>query len=515
MKRLACAALTAVLLPASLICQSLAEFQKKVTEFTLANGMHFIVLERHEAPVVSFHTYVNVGSVDDPGGLTGLAHMFEHMAFKGTQQIGTKNWPLERQQMQKIEQDYDAYNAEKNKGVRANQELVKKLWERVKADIEEAQKYVVPNLYPQIIEMNGGTGLNASTGMDATQYFYKFPSNRLELWFLLESERFYNPVFREFYKERDVVREERRMRVESEPQGQLQEAFMATAFAAHPYHHSPGGWASDIENLRLADAIAFYKKYYAPSNISIAIVGDVNPKQARILADRYFSIIPKGDNPPPVTTVEPPQNGEKTVDINSQSQPLEIIGYKRPDQLSPDDPVFDVINEVLSGGRTGTIYKELVRDRKLALAAGAASGYPSGKYPNLFLLYIAPNMGKSLSECETALNRVVERLKTQKVDEETLKRVKTKVRASLIRRLDSNSGLAEQLNFYSVNYGDWRTLFTQLADYDKITADDVMRVAKKYFVPETRTVARLTIPEPETTTAGQSSTAGSEGAANQ
>jgi predicted Zn-dependent peptidase len=509
MKRFACAALVAALLPASLACQSLAEFQKKVTEFTLANGMHFTVVERHEAPVVAFHTYVNVGSVDDPGGSTGLAHMFEHMAFKGTQQIGTKDWPAEHQQMVQLEQDYDAYQAEKNKGLHADQALVKKLWDRVKVDIDLAQKYVVPNLYPQIIERNGGTGLNASTGMDQTQYFYKFPSNRLELWFLLESERFYDPVFREFYKERDVVREERRMRVESEPQGQLQEAFMAAAFEAHPYHHSPGGWASDIENLRLRDAIAFYKKYYVPSNISIAIVGDVNPKQARVFADKYFSIIPKGENPPPVTTVEPEQDGPRTVDIYSQSQPLEIIGYKRPDQLSPDDAVLDVVNEILAGGRTGTIYKELVRDRKLALAAGAASSFPAGKYPNLFLLYIAPNMGKSLEECETALDGVVNRLKTEKVDDETLKRVKTKVRASIIRRLDSNAGLAEQLNFYYLNYGDWRKLFTQLDEYDKINADDVMRVAKKYFIPQTRTVARLTIPEPPPN--GETSTGGSNG----
>jgi predicted Zn-dependent peptidase len=416
------------------------------------------------------------------------------MAFKGTEQIGTKNWPLERQQMETLERDYDAYQAEKNKGLHADQALLKTLLDRVKTDIDLAQKYVIPNLYPQIIEMNGGTGLNAETGLDATQYFYKFPSNRLELWFLLESERFYDPVFREFYKERDVVREERRMRVESEPQGQLMESFLAASFEAHPYHHSPGGWASDIESLRLGDAIKFYKEYYVPSNISMAIVGDVDPKQARALADKYFSLIPRSENPPPVNTVEPQQNGERRVEIDSQSQPIEIIGYKRPDQLSEDDPVFDVIEQVLSGGRTGTIYKELVRDRKMALQAGAASSFPGGKYPNLFMLYIVPNMGKSLDDCEKALYGVVDELKTRKVDDTTLQRVKTKVRADVIRRLDSNSGLAAQLNSYYVAYGDWRKLFTQIDEYDKITADDVMRVSKKYFVPTTRTVARLVIP---------------------
>jgi predicted Zn-dependent peptidase len=494
MKRFVYAALLAIL-PVCLFSQSLEEFRKNVTEFKLANGMHFIVVERHEAPVVAFHTYVNVGAVDDPGGETGLAHMFEHMAFKGTEQIGTKDWPKEKQAMERLEVDYDSYDAEKNKGLHANQELLKTLWDRVKTDIDAAQQYVIPNQYPQIIEMNGGEGLNAETGLDATQYFYKFPSNRLELWFLLESERFYDPVFREFYKERDVVREERRMRVESEPQGLLQESFLAAAFEAHPYHHSPGGWASDIENLRLSEAIRFYKTYYVPSNISMAIVGDVDPKQARELAEKYFSVIPKKENPPPVHTIEPRQEGERRVEIDSQSQPLEIVGYKRPDQLSDDDAVFDVMSEVLSGGRTGTIYKDLVRDKQLALAAGSAPTFPSGKYPNLFLLYIAPNMGKSLDECEAELYRVVDELKTQKVDQTTLNRVKTKVRADLIRQLDNNAGLAAQLNFYYVAYGDWQKLFTQLSEYDKISADDVMRVAKKYLTPETRTVARL-VPAP-------------------
>jgi predicted Zn-dependent peptidase len=327
--------------------------------------------------------------------------------------------------------------------------------------------------------------------MDATQYYYKFPSNRLELWFLLESQRFYDPVFREFYKERDVVREERRMRVESEPQGLLFESFQAAAFEAHPYRDPAGGWASDIESLRLEEAIKFYKEYYVPSNIGIAIVGDVDPKQARAMAEKYFGLIPKGTNPPPVHTIEPPQQGERRLEIHGQAQPLEIIGYKRPDQLSPDDAALDVMSEALSGGRTGTLYKDLVRDKQLALMAAAGSPYPAGKYPNLFVLYVVPNMGKSLDDCEKEMFRVVDRLKTEKVDEETLKRVKTNVRASLIRQLDSNAGLAAQLNFYYMNYGNWQKMFTQLAEYDKVTADDVMRVAKKYLVPDTRTVARL------------------------
>ena len=471
--------------------QSLHDFEKKVTEFTLSNGLHFIVVERHEAPVIAFNSYANVGAADDPGGKTGLAHMFEHMAFKGTQNIGSLNWPLEKFAMQEIEKIYDALQEEQSRGPWANPKNIQQLQSQLRKQIDKAEDYVAPNLYTEIIEENGGEGLNAQTTVDSTSFFYKLPSNRIELWFLLESERFYSPVFREFYKERDVVREERRMSVESNPQGQMSEAMSAAAFEAHPYHNPPVGWGSDIESFRLRDALDFYRKYYVPSNLSIAIVGDVDPKQARSLAERYFSIIPRGPNPPPVHTGEPPQSGARRSDVISSSQPVELIGYKRPDERSPDDSVFDVITEILSTGRTGLLYKELVRDKQLALDAGAESAFPGSKYPNLFLLYIVPNQGKSLDECEKNLSAIVDRLKTQKIGDATLKRVKTKLRADLINRLDDNADLAADLNAYYWAYGDWRRLFTELDQYDKVTADDVLRIAGTYFTPESRTVVRL------------------------
>ncbi len=259
--------------------------------------------------------------------------------------------------------------------------------------MEKADSYVIPNAYPELIEANGGVGLNAGTGEDSTNYFYNFPRNRLELWFLLESQRFYDPVFREFYKERDVVREERRMRVESSPQGQLVEALLATAFAAHPYRNMPGGWASDIENFRLTEAMAFYKKYYVPANITIGIAGDVDPKECRRLADKYFSILPAGPLPSGPRTVEPVQKGEKRVEVESPAQPFMAIAYKRPDQLDKDDPVFDVLGEILAGERTGLLYTDLVRDKKIALGAAAEASFPGGKYPNLFLFFLVPNQG--------------------------------------------------------------------------------------------------------------------------
>jgi predicted Zn-dependent peptidase len=481
----------------TLHAQSLQDFEKKVTEFTLPNGLHFIVIERHEAPVVSFHTYANVGSVDDPGGRTGLAHMFEHMAFKGTPTIGTKNWPEEKKALDAIETVYDRLDQEKRKRSHADPQKIAALQDELKTAIAKADSLVEENEYDRIVESNGGVGMNAGTAEDSTNYYYSFPSNKIELWYLLESERFLHPVFREFYKERDVVREERRERVESSPQGKLVEALLATAFEAHPYHNMPGGWASDIENFRRPEAEEFYKLYYTPANITIGIAGDVNPADAKRLAEKYFGRLPAGPLPPLVRTVEPPQEGEKRVAVASPAQPFLAIGYKRPDQLSKDDAALDVLSDVLSGGRTGILYKELVRDKQIALAAASQPDFPSGKYPGLFLFFLVPASGHSLDENEKAAYAIIDRMKTQKIDAETLQRVKTKLRASLIRKLADNSGLAAELCSYSVVYGDWRKLFTELEDFDKVTADDVQRVAKTYLIDRTRTVAYTVAPQGE------------------
>lgn len=484
------------LLIAAALCapaQNLGEFEKKVTEFTLANGLHFIIVERHDAPVVSFHTYVDAGAADDPQGRTGLAHMFEHMAFKGTPVIGTTNWTAEKQALEAVETAYDRLQAERLKR-NADPARLKALEAELDAAIENANSFVVENEYPRIIEENGGVGLNASTGEDSTNYYYSLPSNRVELWFLLESQRFLNPVFRQFYKERDVVREERRMRIESSPQGKLVESLLATAFAASPYRNPAAGWAADIERLRVEDARAFFEKYYVPRNMTIAIVGDIQPAEARRLAERYFGRLRNAPAPLREPEAEPQQWGEKRVAIETPAQPFMAIAYKRPPQTDPDDPVFDVLSGILASGRTGILYKELVRGKRIALAASTSATFPSGKHSNLFLFFLVPNSGHTLDEVEQATYEIIERLKNEKVDDAALERVKTELRASVIRRLAGNTGLAAQLTWYQANYGDWRKLFTGLKEIDAVTADDVQRVARKYFTATTRTVAFTTQP---------------------
>jgi predicted Zn-dependent peptidase len=477
------------LLQAPLSGQDLKEFEKHVTEFTLPNGLHFIVLERHEAPVVSFHTYVNAGSVDDPKGKTGVAHMFEHMAFKGTDTIGSKDPVAEKKALAEVERIYDQLDAERNKLTKADPAKLKALQNALDAAIEKADSFAEDNLYPRIIEENGGVGMNAETSEDATKYYYNFPANRVELWFYLESARFLHPVPRQFYKERSVVREERRMRTESDPQGKLFEQLLAVAMEAHPYRNPPVGWASDIENLRVKDANEFFNEYYVPGNITISIVGDVDPKRMKALATEYFGRIAARPLPPPVTTIEPAQEGPRRAEVESPAQPIELLAYHRPNQNHKDDPVFDVIASLLASGRTSILYRDMVRDKQIALASGADATVPAGKYPGLFLFYLVPAPGHTLTENEKELDTVLTGFLKNPIDGVALARVKTKTRAGLINQLDSNSGLAQLLAFYYVNYGDWRKLFTSIEDIDKVTAEDVHRVAKEYFTPENRTVA--------------------------
>lgn len=484
----------AALLPAAMLGQNLADIEKRVTEFKLANGITFVVYERHQAPVVSFFSHVNAGSADDPKGQAGLAHMFEHMAFKGTRTVGTLNLPEELKAMEAVEAAYDALTAERNKGSETSADKVKSLEEGLKKAIEKANGFVDKERFTKVLEESGAVGLNAFTSLDETAYMMSLPANKLELWFAMESDRFINPVFREFYNERGVIREEYRQRIESDPTGRLVYEMLTVAFATNPYRTSPAGIPSDIESYRFADAMAFRKQYYVPSNLVIAIAGDVDPAEVKRLAEKYFSKMTGGPKPTGMMTKENEQFGEKRLLVESPSQPLVLIGYKRPNALDKDDVLFDVMATLLGTGRTSLFYKEMVQDKKIALAAQAIPTFPGGRRENLFAVFLVPNAGKTTEDCEKAAYEIIERLKTEKVSEEQMKRVKTLLRAQLIRSLDSNSGMAQNLATTKAMFGNWRALFTQLDDLDKVTAEDVMVAAKKYLIAKNRTVGATVQP---------------------
>jgi predicted Zn-dependent peptidase len=489
--------LAAVLILATLAAaQDIASFEKHTTVKKLDNGLTVVICERPEAPVFSFFTHVDAGSVQDPLGETGLAHMFEHMAFKGTDKIGSTDYPAEKVALEKVEQTYAAYIAERDKPVDRDEQKLKDLEKAWRDAVAEAEKYVKPNEFPQIVENNGGEDLNANTSEDETNYFYSFPENRLELWAYLESERFLHPVMREFYKERNVVIEERRMRVDSNPIGRLLEQFTTAAFQAHPYHRPTIGWMSDLNTFSATDAKNFFDKYYIPSNMVVAIVGDVKVSETMPIVEKYFGRIPSRPKPDERTTTEPPQNAERRVVLQEMSQPLYLEGYHRPDYRSPDDAVYDAIADLMSNGRTSRLYRALVRDKKIAADSAGFTGLPGNKYPHLFAFYAFPLPGHKPDEMADAIHVEIEKLKKEDIGDEELKMIKTRAKANLIRGLGSNEGLANDLALYQARYDDWRELFRSVDRIDKVTKADIRRVANQTFVPTNRTVGIIETKSP-------------------
>ncbi|MGD1939435.1 MAG: M16 family metallopeptidase [Cyanophyceae cyanobacterium] len=460
----------------------------RVSEFTLDNGMKFVVMERHEAPLVSFVTYANVGGVDEPDGQTGVAHFLEHLAFKGTTRIGTSDHDAEvpiMEEMSKIE-------VERQKARdRGDDATAEQLREELIALEAKAQPFVKQNEYGQIVEQAGGAGLNAATSADATFYFYSFPSNKLELWMSLESERFLDPVFREFYKEQEVILEERRQRTDNSPVGKAIEVFLDKAYDVHPYKRPVIGYNQDIRNLTRLDVRDFFETYYGPGNLTAAIVGDVDPEEVKRLAETYFGRFKARPEPPDVIRQEPVQQGQKEVTVRLESQPWYFEGYHVPGLNDPDAQVYEAINRLLSSGRTSRFYQSMVEGKELALSAQSIYGFPGDRFPTLMLLYALPSPGHSLDDMAEAIHQELDLLKNQSISPEDLERVKTQARASRLRLLDSNQGMANALAEYQVKTGDWRNLFRELDRIAAITPEDIQRVARQTFKESNRTVCRL------------------------
>ena len=470
--------------------QDLKSFEQKTTVHKLANGWTFIIVERPTAPVFSFTTIADVGSAQEVPGITGLAHMFEHMAFKGTPNIGTTDYAAEKKALDALEASYQAWQAERL-SPKPDAKKLETLQADFRAKQQEAARYVAHNEFDDVLTREGGTGMNASTGADDTNYYYSLPANKVELFAFLESERFAHPVFREFYEERDVVREERRMSYESRPIGRLVEQFVTTAYQYHPYQQPGIGTPSDLQSISITDAQKFFDTYYAPSNLTTAIVGDVHAQTLIPILEKYFGRIPARPVPPTLRTVEPPQIAERTVVLEDPAQPFYLEGYHKPAQTHPDQPIYDAIDDILSNGRTSRLYRSLVRDKKLAIDVESFSGFPGEKYPNLWAVLAVPAFGVSNEQVQAALRDEIERLKREDVTDEELAKFKTRSKANLIRGLRSNQGLANQLASYQRLYGDWRELFRYIDRLDKVTKADIRRVANETFQAPNRTVAMI------------------------
>jgi predicted Zn-dependent peptidase len=485
--------------------QDLASFEKRVTVKTLGNGLTVLVCERPEAPVFSFFTHVDVGSDREVPGITGLAHMFEHIAFKGTEKIGTSNYGEEKIALQKVEEAYHAYDWERRKEVDRDDKKVSALEKNWKDAMAAAQKYVVENQFGQIVEQAGGQGLNAFTDNEETGYHYSFPSNQVELWAYLESERFLHPVLREFYKERDVVHEERRLG-ESNPFGRLLEQFLAAAYVAHPYGQPVVGWPSDLESFSETDAENFYRTYYVPANMVVTVVGDVKASEILPLLEKYFGRLPAGPKPQPLRTVEPPQTSERTVILREASQPVFIEGYHKPGARDKDNAVYEALQDLMSNGRTSRLYRSLVRDKKIAANSGGFNGFPGDKYPNMFVFFAISTPGHTPDETRDAIHADIERVKKEDISDEELRMIRTRAKADLLRRLGDNQGLAFQMGTAQSLYGDWRELFREVDKIEKVSKADIRRVANATFVDSNRTIGMI-----ESTQLAKAPAAGKEG----
>ncbi|WP_246559829.1 M16 family metallopeptidase [Leptothoe kymatousa] len=459
-----------------------------VSEFTLDNGMKFIVLERHQAPVVSMMLHAKVGAVNEADGQTGVAHYLEHLAFKGTTKIGTNDYRSEEPLLQEMDVVFDqlmaAEQAEDEEQIAALQAQF--------ADLQaQASNYVDQNKFGQIIEQSGGRGLNATTSADATRYFYSLPSNKLELWMSLESERFIDPVFREFYKEKEVILEERRMRVDNSPIGQIVEKFLEVSFDEHPYRRPVIGYQDDLRTATREEVSDFFDAYYGPSNLIAAVVGDVDPDNVKALAETYFGRIQSRSLPPEVTVQEPPQTEPKAFELTLPSQPWYLEGFHRPGINHPDHVVYSMIESILVGGRTSRMYQDMVETSQVALNIGSANGFPGDLYDNILLLYALTAPGHTVDELGERMDTLLTQLREEPVTATELERVKTQARASLLRSLDSNSGMASLLTEYEAKTNDWRNVFEELKAIEAVTAEDVQRVAKATFEPSNRTVGKL------------------------
>ena len=454
--------------------------------------MRFLILPREGAPTASFVLQFGIGGVHERPGQTGIAHLLEHMLFKGTTTLGTRDLEAERAYFDRIDAVHDTLLSAREAGDTVR---VETLQERIRVLEDSARVHVDSNAFDRILSREGAQGLNATTTSESTIYYVELPANRAELWFALEADRMRNPVFREFYSERDVVMEERRMRVDASPAGTLYERHLAEAFQVHPYGQPVVGHMRDLQRISRRDLEHYHRRYYTPNNAVVAIVGNVDPDRMERLARRYFADIPAGEPPPPVEAVEAPQREERRVEIHWDAEPLLRIGWHVPSQLHEDAPALAVLSTLLTGGRSSRLHRRLVTETRSATAVYSSVG-PGDRYPALFQIDATPRAPHTPELLESLVYEEVRRLAREGPSEREMERVRNQVAAGNVRRLTSNLGLAFQLAASESLQGDWREAFSGPAEVRGVTPEDVRRVAATYLTPENRTVAVLRRNEP-------------------
>jgi len=458
-----------------------------VQEYALDNGQTILLVERHQVPTVAVCLTYRVGSADEWSGVTGIAHFVEHLYDKGTPMLGTTDPVLEQQLIAEKDEVMRALRAAR-RDPNADPEKVKALEARYARLKAEHDAIIVSGEIDKLLTEAGAAGKNATTSFDRTNYFMNVPVNKFELWCSVFSQIMRGPVFREFYEEQQVILEERRMRVDNSPGGALWETLFSTAYAGHPYHHPVIGWADDMANYTREQVTAFYTRYYAPNRAVLTIVGDVTAKEAVAMVERYFGDIPR--QPPPDTrrTAEPGPRGEKTVTVEFDAQPRVYSSWLTLPLAHPDHVVFDVMSEIMSGGRTTRLYKRLVE--KDQIAVGIWCGIMDLRDSNLFLYGATPKAPHTVQEVDAAVLDEFEKVKTEPVTERELERAKNQIAAGFVRAMQSNLDLAKLLGEYEVMVG-WELLRDYVSRAEAVTAADVQRVARVFLNRTNRTLAYI------------------------
>jgi predicted Zn-dependent peptidase len=480
---------------------SASDAQVSVEEFTLDNGMKWLLVQRPEQSTVTGGWVARVGSANERPGITGISHLFEHMMFKGTHVVGTTD--IERDleilaEQEEIQQQIRRIYKEQRQRWRRGEiedpfdpanrtpEMIE-LEERFQKLLEEQRALMVKDEFDQIYTAAGASGMNAGTSEDFTIYFITVPANKLELWFWMESDRLLNPVFREFYSERDVVQEERRLRLESTPTGKFDEQFNTMFWGSHPYSWSPVGIPSDLRVISKQQADDYFATYYAADNLTAALVGNFAVDEAKELAERYFGRLLRSPRPvPDVSTMELPQLAEKRMSAQCDCQPQVEIRYHTVPFMHADSYPLEVLAGLMNG-RTGRLYKSLVLDQGVASTATASQS--SDKWAGSFS-FAAETKGEATpDQLEAAWYEELQRLVDEPIPETELQKVKNQIQADAYRRLESSFFLLLQLLIYD-NGGDWQYLNTWADRTLEVTQDDVKRVIETYFDATNRAVAQ-------------------------
>lgn len=465
-----------------------ADFQalrEGVKRFKLSNGLRVLYYRRAIAPVFTGQIWVRVGGVNEQTGSTGISHLLEHMAFKGTEKIGTKDFQKEKPLLERIEQILQV--TDKKVPFTENPDYKKTL--------QELQKLWVDNEFSLIYKNAGAVGLNAATSKDYTYYTVALPKNAFELWCWMESERLLNPVFRQFYEEREVVLEERRSRVDDSPDGRLYELLLATAFPAHPNRLPVIGWESDVSQLTASETAEFYRTYYRPDNMVIGLVGDLDEEVVRTLLEKYFSRLPEVNTAlPQIRTKILPQKGERQVAVEFDAEPTLFMSYHKPAFPDRDDAAFAVLHSVLSGGRSSVFHRELVLKKQIASSVYTTEA-PGELFDSLFVVGATPKKGVSVQRLRDEIQAIIDRYQTTLISEDEVSAAKRQVQVGFLNGLNSNSGLAQTIAKTELLWNDWEALFRQYEQIHSTSAEDVKRLVQKYLRVPNRTFAYTYRPE--------------------